>query len=31
MHQMDDELYVKSKMFAKAQTKIAALEEEVEI
>ena len=31
MHQMDDELYVKSKMFAKAQTKIAALEDEVEI
>ena len=31
MHQMGDELYKKSKMLAKAQAKIAALEDEVEI
>jgi len=31
MHQMGDELYEKSKMLAKAQAKIAALKDEVEI
>ena len=31
MHQMGDELYEKSKMLAKAQATIAALEDEVEI
>ena len=31
MHQMGDELYEKSKMLAKVQGKIAALEDEVEI
>ena len=30
MHQMGDELYEKSMMLAKAQAKIAALEDEVE-
>ena len=31
INQMGDELYEKSKMFAKVQAKIAALEDEVEI
>jgi len=31
MHQMGDELYEKSKTLAKAQAKIAALKNEVEI
>ena len=31
MNQMGDELYEKSKILAKAQAKIAALEDEVEI